>query len=203
MLTGYSFALQYLKLKHTAMKHVIGVQDQSTLSRPVNVKAALDEASALMVGLNRAFTGLMLVHGAADFLYITTSNKLNPMAQSILLDRQRYCVKVDYEGTARDDAVRFELNANDLVDVVFHQVNNGNSRLHLTPKLFEYLMSLASGKVSMSFSRECHNELAAFKASIAAKISKRSDEFDRGVLDVQQMLKSVRVCKLNAAGDIA
>ncbi|HIX56714.1 MAG TPA: hypothetical protein H9850_04485 [Candidatus Anaerobiospirillum pullistercoris] len=203
MLTGYTFALQYLKLKHTAMKHVIGGQDQSTLSRPVNIKAALDEASALMVGLNRAFTGLMLLHGAADFLYITTTNKLNPMAQSILLDRQRYCVKVDYEGIARDDAVRFELNANDLVDVVFHQAGNGNSRLHLTPKLFEYLMSLASGKVSMSFSSECHNELAAFKASIAAKISKRSDEFDRGVLDVEQMLHSVLVCKLNAYGDIA
>lgn len=203
MLTGYTFALQYLKLKHTAMKHVIGSQDQSTLSRPVNVKAASDEASALMVGLNRAFTGLMLVHGAADFLYITTSNKLNPVAQSILLDRQRYCVKIDYEGTALDDAVRFELNANDLVDVVFKQASKGNSRLHLTPKLFEYLMSLASGKVSMSFSRECHNELEAFKASIAAKISKRQDEADYGSESVQQMLKSVRVCNLSSSGDIA
>lgn len=202
MLTGYTFALQYLKLKHTAMRHVIGYQDQSTLSRPVNIKAALNEASALMVGLNRAFTGLMLVHGAADFIYITTTNKLNPMAQSILLDRQRYCVKVDYEGTALDDAVRFELNANDLVDVVFHQASNVNSRLHLTPKLFEYLMSLASGKVSMSFSRECHNELDAFKASIDAKISKRQ-AVDQGEVSVHQMMQSVRVCKLSSSGDIA
>ena len=69
----------------------------------------------------------------------------------------------------------------------------------ITPKLFEYLMALASGKVGLSFSSECNNDLIAFKASIDSMIME-STPLVQPSNDSQNMLNSVFICKLDPSG---
>ena len=232
LLTGYPFALQYLALKHEVLQQAApmlaalaqqGAQGYhgslNNYSCPVAIRRCLEIAKTLIVGLNRAFTNLMLMKGAANTLYITTSNKLNPTAPSIIYDTQRFCVPVDYSGSKADTSIRFERSPSNMMELVFHQNlsaslswgaggNGGivsgqpmfnSSRMLITPKLFEYLMALASGKVGLSFSSECNNDLIAFKASIDSMIME-STPLVQPSNDSQNMLNSVFICKLDPSG---
>lgn len=232
LLTGYPFALQYLALKHEVLQQAApmlaalaqqGAQGYhgslTNYSCPVAIRRCLEIAKTLIVGLNRAFTNLMLMKGAANTLYITTSNKLNPTAPSIIYDTQRFCVPVDYSGSKADTSIRFERSPSNMMELVFHQNlsaaqswgaggNGGmvsgqpmfkSSRMLITPKLFEYLMALASGKVGLSFSSECNNDLIAFKASIDSMIME-STPLVQPSNDSQNMLNSVFICKLDPSG---
>ena len=188
LLTAYPFALDYLKLKHDAIKvkHSYWREGQGLNLRATS---SFDLARQLMVGLNRAFTNLMITSGAADEVYITTNNKIDPMALSVIYDRDRYHVPVDYQGTARDNALRFELLGEDRLALVFNTpelMGNEDSKLEakrcyleLTPKLFEYLMSLAVGTSGLSFSQENTNE----------------PSFD-------VLFNNIQICQLNEAGGL-
>lgn len=214
LLTAYPFALDYLKLKHDAIKvkHSYWREGQGLNLRATS---SFDLARQLMVGLNRAFTNLMITSGAADEVYITTNNKIDPMALSVIYDRDRYHVPVDYQGTARDNALRFELLGEDRLALVFNApelMGNEDSKLEakrcyleLTPKLFEYLMSLAVGTSGLSFSQENTNDLAAFKASIDATITEQIS-FTYKTFNHEPsfdvLFNNIQICQLNEAGGL-
>ena len=75
LLTGYPFALQYLALKHEVLQQAApmlaalaqqGAQEGyhgslTNYSCPVAIRRCLEIAKTLIVGLNRAFTNLMLI----------------------------------------------------------------------------------------------------------------------------------------------
>ena len=214
LLTAYPFALDYLKLKHDALKikQSYWREGQGLNLRSTN---SFDLARQLMVGLNRAFTNLMITSGAAEEVYITTNNKIDPMALSVIYDRSRYHVPVDYQGNARDNALRFELLGEDRLTLVFNTpMLEGNDQsklpakqcyLELNPKLFEYLMALAVGTSGLSFSQENTNDLAAFKASIDATIAAQisftyQHIFPEPSFDV--LFNNIQICKLNEAGGL-
>lgn len=212
LLTAYPFALDYLKLKHDALKAYEQLKARKLSERGLDLRhsASFDIASQLMRGLNRAFTNLMLLSKASDNIYITTNNKIDPTALSVIYDRDRYCVPVDYLGSRRDNAIRFELNGAQHLTLVFNAPSEYDDLpakkcyLELTPKLFEYLMALAAGTVGLSFSQEHSNDLAAFKASIDATIAEQiSLSYHNGAEpDFEQLFNNIQICQLNEAGGL-
>ena len=215
LLTAYPFALDYLKLKHEAIEVKKKFWREGQGLR-LNSPACYDLARQLMVGLNRAFTNLMLTSGADDKIYITTNNKIDPMALSVIYDRGRYHVPVDYKGSARDNALRFELLGEDRLALVFNapEIVGYDQSVHeakqcsleLNPKLFEYLMALAVGTSGLSFSQENSNDLAAFKASIDATIAQQisfSYQHDYNQEpSFDELFNNIQICKLNEAGGL-
>lgn len=242
LLTAYPHALQYLDLKHEVQASALErLQDENyvideentrdvakilTLSPhdycPVEISTYIDTARTLIIGLNRAFTGMMLFKRSAEEIFITTSNQLNPNAQSIIYDIDHYRIDVDFHGHKHDTCLRFECSPSNLITLVFHQSANDfafvkgskrakaaainstefsdkNSRLVLTPQIFEYLMSLASGQVGHSNFTSCQHNLMAFKASIDAMLSQTLN-YDKKPSD---LLNNVFVCQLDEAGGFA
>lgn len=196
---------------------------------PVEISTNIDTARTLIIGLNRAFMGMMLLKHSAEEVFITTRNQLNPSAQSIIYDIEHYRIDVDFRGRKQDTCMRFECSPNNLITLVFHQsahdfaftqgqsarrvsavaaalaepeFSDKNSRLVLTPQLFEYLMSLAAGHVGNSGNSiftSCHHNLMAFKDSIDAMLSQTLN-YDKRPSD---LLNNVFVCQLDEAGDFA
>lgn len=214
LLTSYPFALDYLKLKHDALKVKQSYWHEG-LGLNLNSTGSIDLARQLIVGLNRAFTNLMITSGAADKVYITTNNKIDPMALSVIYDRTRYHVPVDYQGTARDNALRFELLGSERLALVFNApelVGDGPNKLaakqcslELNPKLFEYLMALAVGTSGLSFSQENTNDLAAFKASIDATIAAQISFTYQHIFQepsFELLFNNIQICQLNEAGGL-
>lgn len=213
LLTAYPFALDYLKLKHYALRAYEQLKVRRLTERGLDLRnsASFDIASQLMRGLNRAFTNLMLItKKASEFIYITTNNKIDPTALSVIYDRDRYCVPVDYRGSSRDNAIRFEINGAKRLTLVFNAPSEDGELpakkcyLELTPKLFEYLMALAAGTVGLSFSQEHSNDLAAFKASIDTTIAEQiSLSYQNGAEpDFEQLFNNIQICQLNEAGGL-
>lgn len=208
ILTSYHFALSYLGIKHFAMssKEKFRVHQVKFVSgSPNTVERKMAEmAASLIIGLNRVFSGLLLANEASeDQLYITTTNKFNPDSHSILFNRQRYVIGVKYKGYDTDTHVYFALNHKGLLELRCcfdqdefdsdEQADTREIKLLLTPRLFEYLVSLASGKLGFCFpfAQDCYNEISAFKAAIEYQLNKLSTACD------------VKICEINDDGALA
>lgn len=230
LLTTYPFGLEYLKLKRNALAQKeetfkLALQEEEltqedsrsaalkikTDYQGINIRDtdSFDTARQLIVGLNRAFTNLMIMSGADKHVYITTNNKINTMALSVIYDRNQYLIKVDYAGTALDNAIRFEEHGTNRLALVFHSTIRGHLNqiieekkcfLDLSPKLFEYLMALAVGASGISFSQENSNDLEAFKASIDTAITKQKRNSSDPKID--DLIKNIRICHLSAEGSL-
>ena len=78
--------------------------------------------------------------------------------------------------------------------------------IKLTPKLFDYLMSLSSGLMPLSFSDECFKEVIAFKSTLEDYIS-RNQQLGAAVeakdMDISKLLKSIRFCSIDNQGLIS
>ena len=149
----------------------------------------------LIVGMNRAFTHLMIMDcsdgDSKSKLYITTNNQFNPTAFCILSDKENMVVDVRTDkltpeqdiGTSRNK-LNFTISSTGLVrrlqlaKSALDDPNLTNDaslkkiELVITPKLFDYLMSLANGTMAISFSSECLEELNAFKDKLSSCFSK-------------------------------
>ena len=76
------------------------------------------------------------------------------------------------------------------------------SYLSITPKIFEYLMSLSHGMVGISFSQECAYEIMTFKSSLEAFIVKnRKVERDHDE-DIGKLINRLQFCMVNDDGCI-
>lgn len=83
--------------------------------------------------------------------------------------------------------------------------NNSNqgklvSYVHLTPKMFNYLMSLTNGVMSISFSEECLKELLTFKSTLEDYLAKRRSNKD---ISIDEQLSAIEFCKIDYKGEIS
>ena len=92
--------------------------------------------------------------------------------------------------------VRAKLNA-------LKQQNSNQGKLvsyvHLTPKMFNYLMSLTNGVMSISFSDECLKELLTFKSTLEDYLAKRRSSKD---ISIDEQLSAIEFCKIDYKGEI-
>ena len=93
--------------------------------------------------------------------------------------------------------VRAKLNA-------LKQQNSNQGKLvsyvHLTPKMFNYLMSLTNGVMSISFSDECLKELLTFKSTLEDYLAKRRSSKD---ISIDEHLSAIEFCKIDYKGEIS
>ena len=93
--------------------------------------------------------------------------------------------------------VRAKLNA-------LKQQNSNQGKLvsyvHLTPKMFNYLMSLSNGVMSISFSDECLKELLTFKSTLEDYLAKRRSSKD---ISIDEQLSAIEFCKIDYKGEIS
>lgn len=73
------------------------------------------------------------------------------------------------------------------------------SYVHLTPKMFNYLMSLTNGVMSISFSDECLKELLTFKSTLEDYLAKRRSSKD---ISIDEQLSAIEFCKIDYKGEI-
>lgn len=83
--------------------------------------------------------------------------------------------------------------------------NNSNqgklvSYVHLTPKMFNYLMSLTNGVMSISFSDECLKELLTFKSTLEDYLAKRRLS---KAISIDEQLNAIEFCKIDYKGEIS
>ncbi len=221
LLTAYPFALSYLTLKHDALTAAAASSAYGAYGTAANgfnlrrYPASFDCAKQLIVGLNRAFTSLMLLDTSDNKVLITTNNKLNPLAPSVIYD-DRYEVQVDYEGRGSANTLCLALRGKRLVLVFYANAraqgqlsyreaaqSTKQCYLELSPKLWTYLMSLAEGTAGVSFAQENSKDLAAFKASIDAAI--RDDivsSHEGSTPSLEQLFYSIQVCVVNKDGSL-
>lgn len=93
--------------------------------------------------------------------------------------------------------VRAKLNA-----LKLKNSNQGKlvSYVHLTPKMFNYLMSLTNGVMSISFSEECLKELLTFKSTLEDYLAKRRSNKD---ISIDEQLSAIEFCKIDYKGEIS
>lgn len=139
----------------------------------------------LVNGLNRVFTG-MLVSTDRELLLATglsggTSGVAHILAERISVPPRRD-ERIDVRGTGRIPELTVQLDA------------ATRCALPLNLVRFEFLMRVAEGALPGSFSRECQEDILAFKGSILAALARtRPKEEDAGL--------SFRLLSLNVDGE--
>ena len=72
-------------------------------------------------------------------------------------------------------------------------------KLILSPRLFNYLMSIGAGDSSISFSDECHEELTSFKTRIEAFKSMHDNNQNS---NEKQVIEKLKFCKVDQDGQV-
>lgn len=86
-----------------------------------------------------------------------------------------------------------------------HENNQGKlvTYLKITPKIFDYLMSLAHGVMPISFTDECFQEINAFKSALENYISRNQHLSDKQELySLKNQLQTIRFYSLDVKGKI-
>lgn len=155
-LTVFKFAGEYLEeivqplLKGAAVKRVI-------LAR-------------LIRGLNRVFTG-MLMNADRELFLATSGNNSQAKVSRILLER----VSVDPNKGEKILLHRDRSNGNLLLSVYF--TPEIHEDFHLTLIRYEFLSRIAlEGALPASFSKECYEDLLAYKSQLVAGLLRRQEQ---------------------------
>lgn len=152
-LTVFRFAGEYLDDVLAVLKA------DGAVKRPI--------VSSLVKGLNRVFTG-MLINSDRELFLATSGNYSQAKVSRILIERvsvepskgERVCVRLD------------PANGRALLSVFFTPDNHVD--LNLTLIRYEFLLRIAiEGALPASFSRECYEDLLAFKSQLIAAYTKR------------------------------
>jgi hypothetical protein len=152
-LTVFRFAGEYLDEVVAVLKRGAAVK------RPI--------VSCLVKGLNRVFTG-MLINSDRELFLATSGNYSQAKVSRILVER------VSVEPSKGEKVIlRFEpANGRALLSVFFTPDNCVD--FNLTLIRYEFLLRIAmEGALPASFSRECYEDLLAFKSQLIAAYSKR------------------------------
>jgi hypothetical protein len=141
----------------------------------------------LVNGLNRVFTG-MLVTTDRELLLATSLSNSSSGTSQLLEDRLSVAPR-------RNE--RVEVLRGDPLPVLVVQLDE-DTRCPLALNLvrYEFLMRVAEGALPSSFSRECHEDILAFKSTILAALNRIRPAAHDGDL-------SFRLLSLNAAGEPA
>jgi len=155
-LTVFKFAGEYLDeivqplLKEEAVKRVI-------LAR-------------LVRGLNRVFTG-MLINADRELFIATSGNNSQAKVSRILLER----VSVDPNKGEKIALSRDQSNGNIVLSVFFNATIHEEFRLTLIR--YEFLSRIAlEGALPASFSKECYEDLLAFKSQLVSGLIRRQEQ---------------------------
>jgi hypothetical protein len=164
-LTVFRYAGEYLE------RVVATLQAGRRVERPI--------LSRLVRGLNRVFTG-MLVSDDREVL-LATSLALSQGRVSRLLEER---VSVEPRLGERVEIVLREHDGMPALEVALSRDIRQLLPLHLTR--YEFLSRVAEGALPSSFSKECYEDLLAFKSQLLAALAKRraeaGEEPERGTL---------------------
>jgi len=133
-------------------------------SQPVNI--ALIES--LIKGLNRAWSGMLIDEGA--YLHLTsgldfTTARLSPISlHKIPASRNFY-----------GEQVTVEFNSNKRPSLIVHFLDQ-RVEYELTLLRFEFLERISQGTLPNSFSRECYEDVIAFKSRLLAAWQQKSNQ---------------------------
>lgn len=154
-LTVFKFAGEYLDSVVEVLKK------NASVKRPI--------LSRLVKGLNRVFTG-MFINSDRELYLATSGNYSQSKVSRILLDR----VSVDPSKGERI-LIQFDpSNSRALLSVYFTPELFVN--FNLTLVRYEFLSRIASeGALPASFSKECYEDLLAFKSQLIAAYMKRQE----------------------------
>lgn len=239
-LSAFAFGRQYLGLKN----HLLAAEKSDQILRSGNANYSSYNANitnnsvftdvhkikqSLIVGLNRAFTHLMVVKDQ-DEIFVSNNNKLNPTAFCVIYGVGMK-LGVDFNtsySNSNSTKLTFGLSGNSTqspserlmvirysappvtyphADQTAHAAANQASlsavELTLTPKMFEYLMALASGKMAISFSQECHEDLNAFKDNLTARLTSNAGDYKQRPNEPLAMsLNRIEICDIDLNGSI-
>ncbi len=159
------------------------------LVRPLRQSARVSRRilGSLVNGLNRVFTG-MLVSTERELLLATNLSYSGSGVSQLLEER----VSVAPKRQERVDLVLEERGPT----LVVQLDSEVRCQLSLNLVRYEFLMRVASGALPGSFSRECHEDILAFKSAILGALSRVREPEDFGDL-------VFRLLTLNAAGEPA
>ncbi len=172
-LTAFSHAGEFLE------QVVAPLREGGRTPRPILAK--------LVNGLNRVFTG-MLVSTDRELLLATSLSNSGAGTSQLLEDR----VSV----TPRRDE-RIEVVAGNPLPVMLVQLDSDTRcTLPLNLVRYEFLMRVAEGALPSSFSRECHEDILAFKSVVLGALGRLRPEEAASDL-------TFRLLSLNQAGEPA
>jgi hypothetical protein len=124
----------------------------------------------LIRGLNRVFTG-MLINADRELFLATSGNNSQAKVSRILLER----VSVDPNKGERIALHRDPSNGNLLLSVFF--TSEIHEDFHLTLIRYEFLSRIAlEGALPASFSKECYEDLLAYKSQLVAGLLRRQEK---------------------------
>jgi hypothetical protein len=124
----------------------------------------------LIRGLNRVFTG-MLINADRELFLATSGNNSQAKVSRILLER----VSVDPNKGERIALHRDPSNGSILLSVFF--TPEIHEDFHLTLIRYEFLSRIAlEGALPASFSKECYEDLLAYKSQLVAGLVRRQEK---------------------------
>jgi hypothetical protein len=175
-LTVFRFAGEYLS-------HVTGaLRSGSPVRRPI--------INRLIKGLNRIFTG-MLISTERELLLATSGNYSQAKISRLLADR----ISVE---PRHGERVTLALNASGRATLIVHLSEKVQVSLELNLIRYEFLSRIATeGALPASFSKECYEDLLAFKTRLLAAHQKRRES--EGIVDADHGL-GLRILNVSPQG---
>ena len=154
-LTVFKFAGEYLE------EVVAMLKEPTVVKRPI--------LSRLVKGLNRVFTG-MLINSDRELYLATSGNYSQAKVSRILIDR----VSVE---PSKGEKIVLKYDDGHVKLSVFFAPDLPPTDFDLTLIRYEFLSRIAlEGALPASFSKECYEDLLAFKSRLIAAYKKRQDK---------------------------
>ena len=227
LMTAYKFSQEYFELKQLLSKENKQLNLNQTIksiltgcNRVFTSLMVLSQQSSLVVTSNNRLnpTGFCVLYDKEAYIInyhkegMDLVNCLKIVDGSLingsLLDEPTgqlylayYGFKDNCQSLSKDQLKG--LTAEEIMNLYLQQNSNQGklvSYVHLTPKMFNYLMSLTNGVMSISFSDECLKELLTFKSTLEDYLAKRRSNKD---ISIDEQLSAIEFCKIDYKGEIS
>ena len=221
LMTAYKFSQEYFELKQLLSNENKQLKLNQTIksiltgcNRVFTSLMVLSQQSSLVVTSNNRLnpTGFCVLYNERLYKINYHDEELDlvnclKIVDGSLLDEPTGQLYLAYYGF-KDDCQSFSkeqlkgLTAEEIMNLFLQQNSNQGklvSYVHLTPKMFNYLMSLTNGVMSISFSDECLKELLTFKSTLEDYLAKRRSSKD---ISIDEQLSAIEFCKIDYKGEI-
>ena len=222
LMTAYKFSQEYFELKQLLSNENKQLKLNQTIksiltgcNRVFTSLMVLSQQSSLVVTSNNRLnpTGFCVLYNERLYKINYHDEELDlvnclKIVDGSLLDEQSGQLYLAYYGF-KDDCQSFSkeqlkgLTAEEIMNLLLQQNSNQGklvSYVHLTTKMFNYLMSLTNGVMSISFSDECLKELLTFKSTLEDYLAKRRSSKD---ISIDEHLSAIEFCKIDYKGEIS
>lgn len=222
LMTAYKFSQEYFELKQLLSNENKQLKLNQTIksiltgcNRVFTSLMVLSQQSSLVVTSNNRLnpTGFCVLYNERLYKINYHDEELDlvnclKIVDGSLLDEPTGQLYLAYYGF-KDDCQSFSkeqlkgLTAEEIMNLLLQQNSNQGklvSYVHLTPKMFNYLMSLTNGVMSISFSDECLKELLTFKSTLEDYLAKRRSSKD---ISIDEQLSAIEFCKIDYKGEIS